>query len=325
MRSVNPLRYESVEGKVLRDVFTRQNARMLRALASRDALVTPGGPDRPTRQVGSPGASPGLHAEPGIPRILYQTWKTRGDLPPNYAYWRETFEIHNPDFELLLWDDGDNRSFVEAEFPSLLGVYDGLPSEIYRVDLVRPLFLFRYGGFYADLDTECLRSLEVDRQGHDVLLARLGPESGFRHSIPNAIMASVPLQLFWLFYVAVIIDGLADRDSAALLALGPEDITGPVALKRAADAYLADPSAARLRATPLLDQLPADLRDRVVAGRLDLLPLDAWYPFDWNNKIHARLRTRLLDRRQVLRPEAARALFPRASVVTYWTAGWKRS
>src|SRR5262245_18298951 len=45
-----------------------------------------------------------------IPQIVFQTLKSRVEIPRNYRYWRNTFLAHNPDFQCVLWDDADNRS-----------------------------------------------------------------------------------------------------------------------------------------------------------------------------------------------------------------------
>lgn len=59
-----------------------------------------------------------------------------------------------------MWDDEDCRSFVKTNFPDFLETYDAYPYPIQRADAFRYLVLFKEGGVYADLDTECLRSFE---------------------------------------------------------------------------------------------------------------------------------------------------------------------
>eukprot|EP00877_Chromochloris_zofingiensis_P001515 jgi/Chrzof1/11364/Cz05g34040.t1 len=85
--------------------------------------------------------------------------------------------------------------------------------------------MYLYGGVYADLDLECLQSIEDLLAGHDVVLAYMGSDRDFAHCIPNAFMASVPRHPFWLMMLDMI---QANWDSQE----GPELITGPVALKR---------------------------------------------------------------------------------------------
>jgi|GEM_PF-4219705 hypothetical protein len=48
-----------------------------------------------------------------LPRRFIQRRKVQEPLLASFRYWRDTFRAHNPDFDLLLFDDGDNASFIE--------------------------------------------------------------------------------------------------------------------------------------------------------------------------------------------------------------------
>src|SRR5579871_2603394 len=37
-----------------------------------------------------------------IPKIIFQTWKSRTDLPANYRYWSETLRSLNPQYDYVL-------------------------------------------------------------------------------------------------------------------------------------------------------------------------------------------------------------------------------
>ena len=68
----------------------------------------------------------------------------------------------------------------------------------------RALILHRYGGIYSDLDSEALRPMEQLLQGLEVVLGRMGHDYKSLQSIPNAFMASLPDQHFWLYFLKVI-------------------------------------------------------------------------------------------------------------------------
>src|SRR5690606_7924245 len=106
--------------------------------------------------------------------------------------------------------------------------YDSFPAEIFRADAVRYFFLYQFGGVYADMDTECLRSLDDILKNGDVILGSMGSDLTFPHSIPNAVMASKPRQEFWLLVISIM---------SELNFTQPEPVTGPVMLKRAYKAY----------------------------------------------------------------------------------------
>ena len=43
-----------------------------------------------------------------------------------------------------------------------------------------------------------------------VVLAQMGSDAAFAHSVPNAFMASKPGHVFWMFVLAEILRGAAD-------------------------------------------------------------------------------------------------------------------
>ncbi|MGH7046836.1 MAG: glycosyltransferase, partial [Stellaceae bacterium] len=105
-----------------------------------------------------------------IPRSIFQTWKSKTDIPAKFSHWQSTFDRINPDFRHIVWDDDDNRQFIASYYEWFLPIYDSYPREIYRVDAVRYFYLYTFGGIYADMDTECLRPLAPLLGRGDVLL-----------------------------------------------------------------------------------------------------------------------------------------------------------
>ena len=259
-----------------------------------------------------------------VSRVIFQTWKSRVDIPPNFRYWQSTFVRNNPEFTCVLWDDDDNREFVAERFPWFLSTYDRLPTPIFRADAVRPLFLFLYGGVYADMDTECLRPLATMPLSGDVILGQMGPDLNFAHAIPNAIMASKPFQLFWLVLIALMIEKVESHGRVGdLRRAAPESVTGPALLHEAFDFYRSESEQSiRRRTLPVIEKLPEEVSARVQAGRIELLPPDIWYPIAWTNPFHKRLGNFLQKNGVALAPADARLLFPKASMVTYWTHSW---
>jgi inositol phosphorylceramide mannosyltransferase catalytic subunit len=262
----------------------------------------------------------------GIPKIVFQTWKNRLRLPDNCRYWRSTFLENNPDFQCLLWDDADNRAFIKNQFPWFLPVYDQFPAEIFRADAVRPFFLLRYGGLYADIDTECLRPIATMQTSGDVVLGQMGPDLSFEHSIPNAIMASRPSQLFWVLFITMMIARAGESVNPAAIPQGRvESITGSVLLREALEYYRSKSETwVREQSQPVIRQLSEELQARLYAGKVEVLPPTLWYPIDWNDHLHRILRSKLMSQRVILDPAEASALFPNSFLVTYWMHSWER-
>jgi len=259
-----------------------------------------------------------------ISRVVFQTWKSRVDIPRNYRYWRGTFLENNPEFQHVLWDDADNDEFIADKFSWFLPIYKKLPAGIFRSDAVRPFFLFLYGGVYADMDTECLRPLLSRPFSGDVILGQMRPNLSFVDSIPNAIMASKPFQLFWLLVVAIMIEKVERLGSVEeIRKAGPEFTTGPYLLHEAFNYYRsASEEEVRVRTGNIIANLPEHVSVRIKAGRIELLPAGIWYPLDHQNPIHWRFRKFLLRDGMRLTPAEARLLFPKANLLTYWTHSW---
>jgi mannosyltransferase OCH1-like enzyme len=260
-----------------------------------------------------------------FPKVIFQTWKSKVSMPGNYARWSESFKRMNPDFEYVLWDDFDNRRFIERYYPWFLPVYDAYPREIYRADAVRYFFLYQFGGLYADMDTECLRPVAPLFESGDVWLGRMGNDPDFPHSIPNAIMASRPLQEFWLLAIHLLIENAkALGNPAAMAGKGPEALTGPILLKNAYDTYTSsEQGTVRQIIHGIVARLPPQLKPQAKASRIKLLEPDIWYPIDWSNLIHLQLSCEIVDSNLILREGTRRWLFPKSSLVTYWTHSWK--
>jgi mannosyltransferase OCH1-like enzyme len=259
-----------------------------------------------------------------IPKIVFQTWKSHHEMPNNYRYWRETFLHNNPDFRCLLWDDADNRRFIEDKFPWFLTRYNSYPREIFRADIIRLFFLYTYGGFYADMDAECLKPLEGMRGMGDVLVGRMGYDNDFDHSIPNAIMASKSKQAFWLLTVSFAIERLVESQGQQdPRLLQPEWLTGPILLKDAVDFYTDHTKQEILhRISQSCPELATEACNSDF-GQISILSPPIWYPVTWNNFIQTPFRRRMFSEDRVLDKVNARRLFPKAYIVTYWSASWK--
>ena len=165
--------------------------------------------------------------------------------------WSSTIKEHNKDYEYVIWDDADNRRFIAEHYPWFLEKYDSYSREIFRVDAVRYFELFHFGGFYLDLDVECLRPLDRYLTGNDVLLGRMGTDPAFPHSIPNAIMASKPRQEFWLYVISRLVGGPTSGDV--------EEVTGPRFLKSCVDSWNEEASDRRGMVEGVQKQLAPEL------------------------------------------------------------------
>lgn len=92
-----------------------------------------------------------------IPKIIFQTWKTH-KLDPQLKKMSDTWKKYNPDFEYIFYNDHKCFKFINENYPQYIDFYENL-SAVEKSDIFRYLILHKYGGIYADIDTECFKSM----------------------------------------------------------------------------------------------------------------------------------------------------------------------
>ena len=167
--------------------------------------------------------------------------------------------------------------------------------------------MHRYGGVYIDADLECLRPVDVllAASAPTVFVARMGNDASYSNSVPNAFLASTPGHPFWLGpldYVRQNIDALDPNLPAQFRggeANGPEELTGPVPLWRAVNAF--EPTA---------------------SPRLVVLPPSAIFPYSHHNFSDTPAYCVCSAQSATLDPPRCKALYPDAYAISYWSQSW---
>ncbi|OTA01658.1 GT32 glycosyltransferase family 32 protein [Trichoderma parareesei] len=76
--------------------------------------------------------------------------------------WKETvqscIDIH-PGWETHIWTDETASRFVEDKFPDLKPMWDNYAYPVERIDALRYMLLYEYGGAVLDMDLKCTRAL----------------------------------------------------------------------------------------------------------------------------------------------------------------------
>ena len=259
-----------------------------------------------------------------IPRTIFQTWKSKTIIPENMAYWQTTWRKHNPSYEFILWDDNDNRTFIETHYPWFLERYDSYQHMIQRADAVRYFYLYHYGGVYVDMDFECIKSfddiLQMENE-NDVILGRMGDAEKYQHehNIPNAIMISKPRETFWICaFFCLLKANPADHRA--------EYTTGPVILKETVEIYneIIDRGLDITKLQwydALVDILLPDTKpEQLQMSRIKVLDGDYFYPLNWRDwEQQVSMRHPVIEKNEIYNPEKVATLFPNSYAVTYWT------
>lgn len=232
-----------------------------------------------------------------FPKHIFQTWKSKTDIPENMDYWSSTWKLHNPHYTYTLWDDADNLAFVKKEFPWFLPTYEGYDREIKRADAIRYMFLYRFGGIYADMDFECLKPFDelLEKfEGYDIILGSMesdGNPWNISNSIPNAIMISKPGCEFWIRLLELLV-----KKSKGTYRV--EEATGPIVLKECYGSWFWWRKDSVLLAKP-----------------------ETFYPISWITDKDARMKSLQTDDRTHL-TQTMKTTYPASYAVTYWTHSW---
>lgn len=146
-------------------------------------------------------------------KIIHQIWfdfrqekdkKGPHEFPDKYVKYQKSWLDNNPDWLYVLWDDDMSNLMVKTHFPELWKVYSKYPTGVQRCDAFRYCILYRYGGFYVDVDTKCLKpidsifsSRQMTKGKPIVLFENSNSPFFYRLRNGNFAMYSIPKQDFW--------------------------------------------------------------------------------------------------------------------------------
>jgi mannosyltransferase OCH1-like enzyme len=94
-----------------------------------------------------------------VPKIIHQLWKDE-NIPDHLLYMQSSVIQHNSEYEYIFWTDTKIESFVQTYYPSLFLFYNSFKYIIQKIDFIRLLILYHFGGIYIDIDSLCFGSLD---------------------------------------------------------------------------------------------------------------------------------------------------------------------
>ncbi|KAK3369432.1 glycosyltransferase family 32 protein [Lasiosphaeria ovina] len=71
---------------------------------------------------------------------------------------QDCLDIH-PGWEAFLWTDETANTFVRDHYPELKDMWESYPYPIQKIDALRYMVLYHYGGVVLDMDLQCKRAL----------------------------------------------------------------------------------------------------------------------------------------------------------------------
>lgn len=173
-----------------------------------------------------------------IPQIIHQSWETH-EIPPHLLPFRQSIIEHNPAYDVRLYDAKARREYVAQHMPDLIPAFDGLKYGVAETDFWSMVAVYVEGGFYADLDMECLRPIDAFAATDRAVLTieanvtprrqrELGYELPFQ--VATCMFGAPPRHPFIRAFIDRMVENLRRRPITHTDDV--EDATGPKALTR---------------------------------------------------------------------------------------------
>ena len=131
-----------------------------------------------------------------IPKNIFQTWETsKKDISPELLYYINSWEKYNKNYKINFYNKEERYKFIKDNFDNnILDAYNRLKPGALKCDLWRLCVLYVYGGFYIDIDTECLSSLDTlcDESIEFICAIDLNPNKDCEYNLSNGFLGSIP-------------------------------------------------------------------------------------------------------------------------------------
>ncbi len=93
-----------------------------------------------------------------IPKIIYLCYKNK--QIPDYII--PNWQKLNPDYKIILYDNQDCINFLNEQYgEEYVTIFNFIKDGPIKADFWRCCILYKYGGVYADIDTEPIMSLDI--------------------------------------------------------------------------------------------------------------------------------------------------------------------
>ena len=96
---------------------------------------------------------------------------------PLYQENLNIFKSLNPNIPVHLWNEEELDNLVMSSYKHLWTIWNSFPMPFYKIDFGRYLILKKYGGIYIDLDMECLKPIDLDKNYVNIFIDNKGNQS----------------------------------------------------------------------------------------------------------------------------------------------------
>lgn len=109
-----------------------------------------------------------------IPNIIWQTHEQpRDQLPYPFNFNWQTWKDKNPDFSYMYTDAAQRLIDIQQYAPQLEQFYRNA-HPVAQADVWRYVVTYQFGGFYADMDSICIKPLDLSILNNQFILSKIG-------------------------------------------------------------------------------------------------------------------------------------------------------
>ena len=134
-----------------------------------------------------------------IPSIVHILWPNTNLTFSDRQYEQNIFqnnvrkiELLNPTWDVNIWTDEKFDMFISQKWKKYKNLLFSLKPKLKKLDAVRPLILYTYGGLYVDIDVECFKSFYMLKNYEFVCQKKKLSVTG------NHFMGSIPENPIWI-------------------------------------------------------------------------------------------------------------------------------
>jgi mannosyltransferase OCH1-like enzyme len=133
-----------------------------------------------------------------IPKIIHQTYKDN-NLPEIYKLCQNQIKNLCKNYQYNFYTDNDMNSFIKENFFEYYECFNNLPRKIMKIDMFRYFLMYKYGGWYLDMDYYLVNSLNLPYLNNQKIILPCNRENngGDERLLGNCIFASEPNHPYW--------------------------------------------------------------------------------------------------------------------------------
>lgn len=173
-------------------------------------------------------------------KILHVTWKDE-NLSEKQLFILNRWVTLNKGIKIKYYTDEKNDKFIDEHFPFYRDVIDKFDRVVMKLDFIRLLYVYLYGGIYADMDVLPLKSIFPLLDLNDVVICEESRENAKNFNtdriLSNSVIVAKPRSNF---IKELILDIVSNIDSPKINSNDSDDVlnmTGPLFFNRVYKSY----------------------------------------------------------------------------------------